>query len=129
MDFRLEVVQVPVADVDRAKAFYVEQAGFNLDRDHQISEDVRVVQLTPRGSACSIVIGAGLSSMDPGSVQGLQLVVGDMDAAHAELSGRGVDVSDIQVLGRPGLPGFRFAFFRDLDGNSWALQEDHPVEP
>jgi catechol 2,3-dioxygenase-like lactoylglutathione lyase family enzyme len=129
MDFRLEVVQVPVADVDRAKAFYVEQAGFDLDRDHQISEDVRVVQLTPRGSACSIVIGTGLSSMDPGSVQGLQLVVGDLDAAHAELSGRGVDVSDIQVLGRPGLPGFRFAFFRDLDGNSWALQEDHPVEP
>ena len=128
MDFRLEVVQVPVADVDRAKTFYVEQVGFDLDRDHQISEDVRVVQLTPPGSSCSIVIGTGLSSMEPGSVQGLQLVVADMYAAHAQLSYRGVDVSDIQVLGRPGRPGFRFAPFRDPDGNSWALQ-DHPVEP
>jgi catechol 2,3-dioxygenase-like lactoylglutathione lyase family enzyme len=129
VDFRLEVVQVPVADVDRAKAFYTEQAGFDLDRDHQISDDVRVVQLTPPGSACSIVIGTGLSAMEPGTVQGLQLVVADMDAAHQQLAGRGVDVSEIQVLGRPGRPGFRFASFRDPDGNGWALQEDHPVEP
>ena len=129
MDYRLEVVQVPVADVDRAKAFYAEQAGFHLDRDHQVSDDVRVVQLTPPGSACSIVIGTGLSDMQPGSVQGLQLVVADMDAAHEHLAGRGVDVSEIQVLGRPGLPGFRFASFRDPDGNSWALQEERPFEP
>jgi catechol 2,3-dioxygenase-like lactoylglutathione lyase family enzyme len=129
MDFRLEVVQVPVADVDRAKAFYTDKAGFDLDRDHQVSDDVRVVQLTPPGSACSIVIGTGLSDMEPGSVQGLQLVVADMEAAHAELAGRGVDVSEIQVLGRPGLPGFRFASFRDPDGNGWALQEERPFEP
>lgn len=129
MDYRLEVVQVPVADVDRARAFYAEQAGFHLDRDHQVSDEVRVVQLTPPGSACSIVIGTGLSDMQPGSVQGLQLVVADMDAAHEELAGRGVDVSEIQVLGRPGLPGFRFAFFRDPDGNGWALQEERPFEP
>jgi catechol 2,3-dioxygenase-like lactoylglutathione lyase family enzyme len=129
MDYRLEVVQVPVADVDRAKAFYAEQAGFHLDRDHQVSDDVRVVQLTPPGSACSIVIGTGLTDMQPGSVQGLQLVVADMDAAHEELTGRGVDVSEIQVLGRPGLPGFRFASFRDPDGNGWTLQEERPFEP
>jgi catechol 2,3-dioxygenase-like lactoylglutathione lyase family enzyme len=128
MDFRLEVVQVPVADVDRAKAFYTDKAGFHLDRDHQVSDDVRIVQLTPPGSACSIVIGTGLSDMEPGSVQGLQLVVADMDAAHAELAGRGVEVSAIQVLGRPGRPGFRFASFRDPDGNGWALQEERPFE-
>jgi catechol 2,3-dioxygenase-like lactoylglutathione lyase family enzyme len=127
MDFRLEVVLVPVADVDRARAFYAEQVGFVLDRDHQVSDDVRVVQLTPPGSGCSIVIGTGLSNMEPGTLQGLQLVVADMDAAHEQLTSRGVDVSEIQILGRPGYPGFRFAFFRDPDGNGWALQEDHPV--
>jgi catechol 2,3-dioxygenase-like lactoylglutathione lyase family enzyme len=129
MDYRLEVVQVPVSDVDRAKAFYAEQAGFNLDRDHQISDEVRVVQLTPPGSGCAIVIGTGLADMEPGTVQGLQLVVADMDAAHAELSGRGVEMSEIQVLGRPGRPGFRFASFRDPDGNGWVLQEERPYEP
>ena len=129
MYFRLEVVQVPVSDVDRAKAFYSEQAGFDLDRDHQVSDDVRVVQLTPPGSGCAIVIGSGLSEMEPGSVQGLQLVVADIDAAREALVGRGVDVSEIQVLGRPGLPGFRFASFRDPDGNGWALQEERPFEP
>jgi catechol 2,3-dioxygenase-like lactoylglutathione lyase family enzyme len=129
MDFRLEVVQVPVADVDRAKAFYAEQAGFVLDRDHQVSDDVRVVQLTPPGSGCSIVIGTGLATMEPGSVQGLQLVVSDLSAAHEQLTSRGVDVSEIEVLGRPGHPSFRFAYFRDPDGNGWVLQEDHPVEP
>jgi predicted enzyme related to lactoylglutathione lyase len=129
MDFRLEVVQVPVSDVDRAKAFYSEQAGFNLDRDQQVSDDVRVVQLTPPGSACAIVIGTGLSDMEPGSVQGLQLVVADIDAARNALVERGVDVSEIRVLGRPGRPGFRFASFPDPDGNGWALQEERPFEP
>ncbi len=127
MDFRLEVVQVPVSDVDRAKAFYAEQVGFNLDRDHQVSETVRVVQLTPPGSGCAIVIGTGLADMVPGSLQGLQLVVADMDAARDALVGRGVEVSDIEVLGRPGRPGFRFAHFRDPDGNGWVLQEERPV--
>ena len=129
VDFRLEVVQVPVSDVDRAKAFYAEQAGFQLDRDHQVSDDVRIVQLTPPGSACAIVIGTGLSDMAPGSVQGLQLVVADIEAARSALVERGVDVSDIRVLGRPGRPGFRFAYFHDPDGNGWALQEQRPYEP
>lgn len=129
MDFRLEVVQVPVSDVDRSKAFYAENAGFILDRDHQVSDDVRVVQLTPPGSGCAIVVGTGLSDMEPGCVQGLQLVVADMDAARTALVERGVDVSEIQVLGRPGRPGFRFASFRDPDGNGWILQEERPFEP
>jgi catechol 2,3-dioxygenase-like lactoylglutathione lyase family enzyme len=129
MDFKLEVVQVPVSDVDRAKAFYAENAGFNLDRDHQVSDDVRVVQLTPPGSGCAIVVGTGLSDMEPGCVQGLQLVVADIDAARTALVERGVDVSEIQVLGRPGRPGFRFASFRDPDGNGWILQEERPFEP
>ena len=102
MNFRLEVVQVPVADVDRAKAFYAEQAGFHTDHDVQVSETTRVVQLTPRGSACSIVLGTGLSSMEPGSVEGLQLTVTDMDAARSELVGRGVEVSEVEDLRRPG---------------------------
>jgi predicted enzyme related to lactoylglutathione lyase len=129
LEFRLEVVQVPVADVDRAKAFYAEQVGFNLDRDHQITEEVRVVQLTPPGSGCAIVIGTGLAEMAPGSVQGLLLVVADMDAARDALVGRGVDVSEIELLGRPGRPGFRFAHFRDPDGNEWVLQEEQPYDP
>jgi catechol 2,3-dioxygenase-like lactoylglutathione lyase family enzyme len=123
-DFRLEVVQVPVADVDRAKAFYVDQAGFTADHDTQISDTMRVVQLTPRGSACSIVIGTGLNSMAPGSVEGLQLVTTDMDAARAELVERGVDVSDVIDMGRPGgQTTFKFANFTDPDGNAWVLQE------
>jgi catechol 2,3-dioxygenase-like lactoylglutathione lyase family enzyme len=127
VDFRLEVVQVPVSDVDRAKAFYAEQVGFHLDRDHQVSETVRVVQLTPPGSGCAIVIGTGLADMAPGSLQGLQLVVADMNAARDALVGRGVEVSEIEVLGRPGRPGFRFAHFSDPDGNGWVLQEEGPV--
>jgi catechol 2,3-dioxygenase-like lactoylglutathione lyase family enzyme len=123
-DFRLEVVQVPVADVDRAKAFYVDQAGFDDDHDTQISDTMRVVQLTPRGSACSIVIGTGLTSMAPGSIEGLQLVTTDMAAARAELVERGVDVSEIIDMGRPGgETTFKFANFKDPDGNSWVLQE------
>lgn len=132
MDFRLEVVQVPVSDVDRAKAFYAEQVGFHLDRDHQVSETVRVVQLTPPGSGCAIVIGTGLADMAPGSLQGLQLVVPDIRAAHAELVERGVDVTDIQVYGPDGLRPSRdgealdnvgFVFFSDPDGNGWAVQQ------
>ena len=123
-DLRLEVVQVPVADVDRAKAFYVDQAGFDADHDTQISDTMRVVQLTPRGSACSIVIGTGMTSMAPGSLEGLQLVTTDMDAARGELVGRGVDVSEVVAMGRPGGDtSFKFANFKDPDGNSWVLQE------
>ena len=123
MDFRLEVIQVPVSDVDRAKSFYTEKVGFHADHDTQLSDDVRVVQMTPRGSACSIVIGTGLSEMKPGSVEGLQLTVADMDAARGELVDRGVEMSEVKVLGRPGGPGFKHAYFRDPDGNGWALQE------
>jgi catechol 2,3-dioxygenase-like lactoylglutathione lyase family enzyme len=117
-DFRLEVVQVPVADIDRAKAFYVDQAGFNADHDHRISDELRFVQLTPPGSACSIAIGTGVTDAEPGSVKGLQLVVDDADAAHADLSGRGVAVSDVQEF-----PWGRFVFFADPDGNNWAVQQ------
>jgi catechol 2,3-dioxygenase-like lactoylglutathione lyase family enzyme len=123
MDYRLEVVVVPVSDVDRAKAFYTEQLGFAVDHDTQISDERRVVQLTPPGSSCSIVIGTGLAEMEPGSIKGLQLVVTDIDVACAELGGRGVDLGEIQELGRPGRPGFRFVFFSDPDGNAWAVQE------
>jgi len=123
VDLRLEVVHVPVADVDRAKAFYTEMVGFDADRDNRLSDEVRVVQLTPPGSACSIVIGSGLSDMTPGSVDGLQLTVADMDAARGALVDRGVEVSDVEVLGRPGRPGFKHAYFRDPDGNRWTLQE------
>ncbi|HEY6762086.1 MAG TPA: glyoxalase superfamily protein [Baekduia sp.] len=115
---RLELVQVPVADVDRAKAFYVDQLGFAADHDHQVSDELRFVQLTPPGSACSIAIGTGLSAMAPGSVQGLQLVIDDADAVHAELTARGVEVGDVQDL-----PWGRFVFLSDPDGNGWALQQ------
>jgi len=118
VDWKLELVQVPVSDVDRAKAFYVDEVGFNADHDHQVTDELRFVQLTPPGSACSIAIGTGLSQMAPGSVEGLQIVVDDADAAHAELKGRGVDVSDVQDL-----PWGRMVFFSDPDGNSWALQQ------
>jgi catechol 2,3-dioxygenase-like lactoylglutathione lyase family enzyme len=125
MNYRLEVVQVPVSDVDRSKAFYTEQMGFNDDHDAQISDDVRVVQLTPPGSACSIVIGTGLTDKPPGSAAGLQLVVGDMDEAVADLRGRGLEVGEVQVLGAPGRQGFKHIFFDDPDGNPWTVQEIH----
>lgn len=128
MNLRLEVVQVPVADVDRAKSFYTESVGFHADHDTRLSDAVRAVQLTPPGSACSIVIGTGLSDMRPGSVEGLQLTVTDMDAARGDLVDRGVDVSDVRVLGRPGRPGFKHAHFRDPDGNGWVLQEIRPQQ-
>nr|WP_272496414.1 glyoxalase superfamily protein [Actinomadura terrae] len=122
MDFRLELVTVPVSDVDRAKAFYVEKVGFKADHDHQVNEQIRFVQLTPPGSACSIAIGTGLEDgMAPGSVQGLQLVVADADAARAELAGRGVEVSDVHEF-----PWGRFVFFKDPDGNGWNVQELPP---
>ncbi|HEY6779004.1 MAG TPA: VOC family protein [Thermoleophilaceae bacterium] len=126
MDYRLEVVQVPVSDVDRSKAFYTERMGFNDDHDTQISDEVRVVQLTPPGSACSIVIGSGLTDKPPGSAAGLQLVVTDMDTAVADLAGRGLDVGEVQVLGAPGRQGFEHIFFSDPDGNRWTVQEIRP---
>ncbi|MFL5871346.1 MAG: VOC family protein [Solirubrobacterales bacterium] len=118
MDWRLELVSVPVSDVDRARDFYVEKAGFNLDHDHQVNEQIRFVQLTPPGSDCSIAIGTGLTEMEPGSVEGLQLVVDDADAARAELAQRGVEVGDVQEF-----PWGRFVFFADPDGNRWAVQQ------
>jgi len=118
MDFRLELVGVPVSDVDRAKSFYVEQAGFVLDHDHTVSEEIRFVQLTPPGSACSIALGKGLTTMSPGSLQSLQMVVDDAAAARAELLGRGVEVSELDVQ-----PWGTFVYFSDPDGNGWALQE------
>jgi catechol 2,3-dioxygenase-like lactoylglutathione lyase family enzyme len=118
MDMKLELVAVPVSDVDRAKAFYVEQVGFNADHDHAVSDDIRFVQLTPPGSACSITIGKGVTSAAPGSVEGLQLVVADADAARDELAGRGVEVSAVQEF-----PWGRFVFFADPDGNRWAVQQ------
>jgi catechol 2,3-dioxygenase-like lactoylglutathione lyase family enzyme len=123
MDYRLEVVQIPVSDVDRSKAFYTERMGFNDDHDTQIGDEVRVVQLTPPGSACSIVIGTGLTDEKPGSAAGLQLVVEDMDVAVADLTGRGLDVGDVRVLGAPGREGFKHVFFSDPDGNRWTVQE------
>ena len=118
MDIKLELVTLPVSDVDRAKAFYVDQAGFNADHDHTVNENLRFVQLTPPGSACSIAIGRGVTDSEPGSMKGLQLVVESADAAHAELSGRGVEVSEIQDF-----PWGRFVFFSDPDGNGWAVQQ------
>jgi catechol 2,3-dioxygenase-like lactoylglutathione lyase family enzyme len=118
VDYKLELVSVPVSDVDRAKAFYVDQAGFNADHDHVVSEDMRFVQLTPPGSACSIAIGKGTTDAEPGSVKGLQLVVDDADAAHDDLASRGVEVSDVQDF-----PWGRFVFFSDPDGNGWAVQQ------
>ena len=121
MDWRLELVQVPVSDVDRAKAFYVEKAGFNADHDHRVSDEIRFVQLTPPGSPASIALGTGTSGMAPGSVQGLQLVVEDIEAAHAELAERGVEVSDVQDF-----PWGSFVFFSDPDGNGWSVQQITP---
>lgn len=119
MDYRLELVTVPVSDIDRAKAFYTEKAGFNADHDHRVSDEVRFVQLTPPGSPCSIAIGSGLGAeMAPGTVQGLQLVVADAEAARADLASRGVEVSDVHDF-----PWGRFVFFKDPDRNGWNVQE------
>ena len=117
MDWKLELVAIPVSDVDRAKTFYTEKAGFHADHDYQVSEGLRFVQLTPPGSACSIVIGEGITEAAPGSVQGVQMVVADINAAHAELVERGVDVSEVQEF-----PWGLFVFFNDPDGNRWSVQ-------
>jgi predicted enzyme related to lactoylglutathione lyase len=121
MDWKLELVAIPVADVDRAKAFYADQVGFHADHDHVVSDEVRFVQLTPPGSGCSIALGKGIVDTQPGSVQGLQLVVADVEAAHAHLVERGVEVSDVQEF-----PWGRFVFFSDPDANGWAVQERTP---
>jgi catechol 2,3-dioxygenase-like lactoylglutathione lyase family enzyme len=118
MDFKLELVSVPVSDVDRAKAFYTEKAGFAIDNDVTVEEGLRFIQLTPPGSGCSISIGEGLNEMEPGSLEGLQLVVDDIESARDELAGRGLQVSDIQDF-----PWGRFVFFNDPDGNGWAVQQ------
>ena len=118
MDWTLELVGIPVSDVDRAKAFYTDQAGFNADHDHRVSDAIRFVQLTPPGSACSIAIGTGMSDAAPGSVKSMQLVVSDIEAARAELVERGVEVSEVQVF-----PWGSFVFFQDPDGNGWAVQQ------
>jgi catechol 2,3-dioxygenase-like lactoylglutathione lyase family enzyme len=118
MEMKLELVAVPVSDVNRAKAFYTEKVGFNADHDHTVNEGLRFVQLTPPGSACSIAIGTGITKARPGSVEGLQMVVKDVQAAHRELKGRGVDVSPVEVM-----PWGSFVFFSDPDGNKWSLQE------
>jgi catechol 2,3-dioxygenase-like lactoylglutathione lyase family enzyme len=118
MDWKLELVAVPVSDVDRAKQFYVEQVGFHADHDHQVSDELRFVQLTPPGSACSIAFGTGLTQAQPGSVEGLQLVVDDVHAARAELVSRGVEVSDVHDF-----DWGSFVFFADPDGNRWSVQQ------
>jgi catechol 2,3-dioxygenase-like lactoylglutathione lyase family enzyme len=121
MDWKLELVAIPVSDVDRAKEFYVDKVGFNADHDHQVSDELRFVQLTPPGSACSIALGTGITDMPPGSVKGLQLVVPDADTARAELLERGVDVGEVQDF-----PWGRFVFFEDPDGNGWSVQQIPP---
>ncbi len=118
MQMKLELVAVPVSDVDRAKAFYTEKIGFHADHDQQVREDLRFVQLTPPGSACSIVIGVGITTMQPGSLEGLLMVVSDVKAVRQELVKRGADISEIDVQ-----PWGSFAYFRDPDGNSWSLQQ------
>jgi predicted enzyme related to lactoylglutathione lyase len=125
IDWKLELISVPVSDVDRAKAFYVDKVGFNADHDHRVSDEIRFVQLTPQGSACSIALTTGAHEMEPGSVEGLQLVVEDAHAARSELLERGVDVSDVQDF-----PWGRFVFFSDPDGNRWSVQQiQYPGRP
>jgi len=123
MDMRLEVIGIPVSDVDRAKEFYVDKVGFGLDHDIEPGPGMRVVQMTPPGSPCSVVIGTGMPLGEPGTSRGPQLVVTDLDTLRAELVGRDVPITDVQQLGPEGQPGSRFAFFTDPDGNSWSVQE------
>jgi catechol 2,3-dioxygenase-like lactoylglutathione lyase family enzyme len=123
MDMKLEVVPIPVRDVDAAKNFYTERVGFRLDHDVSPTDTMRVVQMTPPGSMCSVVIGQGLPLGEPGSVKGVQLVVDDLDTLRSELAGRGVLISDVQQMGPEGTPGSRYCFFEDPDGNMWAVQE------
>ncbi len=121
MDWKIELVAIPVTDVDRAKAFYVEQVGFHADHDYQVNDELRFVQLTPPGSACSVVLGTGITEMPPGSQKGVQVVVDDVTAARQDLAGRGVDVSEVDVQ-----PWGSFVTFSDPDGNTWALQQLPP---
>ena len=121
MDWKLELVILPVSDVDRAKAFYADKVGFNVDHDHRVNEQLRFVQLTPPGSACSIAFGEGLTTAPPGSVKGLQVVVSDAQAAHDQLAERGVEVGEVQVLAWGS-----FVYFSDPDGNAWSIQELPP---
>jgi catechol 2,3-dioxygenase-like lactoylglutathione lyase family enzyme len=121
MDFKLELVPVPVSDVDRAIAFYRDKAGFHLDHDHVVNEDLRFVQLTPPGSACSIALGKGIVESAPGSLRGLQLVVSDIHAARSDLLARGVHVGEVQTF-----PWGSFVFFKDPDGNTWSVQQLPP---
>ena len=130
MEWKLEVVVMPVTDLDRAKHFYAEQVGFVVDHDTRISDEVRIIQLTPPGSGCSIVMGKGIAEATPGSVQGIQLVVTDIDAARAQLVERGVEVSPVRHVGSDGVwsdgrgePWNSFIFFSDPDGNGWTVQE------
>jgi catechol 2,3-dioxygenase-like lactoylglutathione lyase family enzyme len=123
MDYRLEVIGLPVSDVDDSIDFYVNRVGFHLDHDIEPSPGMRVAQMTPAGSPTSVVIGRGLPLGDPGTTKGMQLVVEDIDAARAELAAAGVEITDVQQLGPEGSPGSRFAFFSDPDGNGWSLQE------
>jgi catechol 2,3-dioxygenase-like lactoylglutathione lyase family enzyme len=133
MDLKIELILIPVTDVDRAKAFYAEKLGFNVDVDHQAGEEFRVVQLTPPGSACSISIGKGITDAEPGSVRRTHIVVTDIEAAHAQLSAAGVEVGPVQHFGAGGqltqgphpdrLDYGSYVFFSDPDGNTWALQE------
>jgi predicted enzyme related to lactoylglutathione lyase len=116
-DMRLELIQVPVSDIERAKSFYVEKVGFSADHDHQVTDELRFVQLTPPGSTCSIALTSGAHQMKPGSIEGLQMVVDDADVSRDELAERGVEVSDVQEF-----PWGSFVFFKDPDGNGWALQ-------
>jgi len=122
MDYRLELIAVPVTDVDRAIAFYTERVGFTLDHDHTVSDDLRFVQLTPPGSACSIALGKGIVDSEPGSLRGVQVVVDDIHAARADLAGRGVEVSEVTTG-----PGGAFVFFADPDGNQWSVQDPRPA--
>lgn len=121
MDMKIELVAIPVSDVDRAKAFYTDKAGFHADHDHTVSDEIRFVQLTPPGSACSIAIGKGVTDAEPGSVHGMQMTVPDIEAARADLVARGAEVSEIQDM-----DWGRFVFFADPDGNRWALQQLPP---
>jgi catechol 2,3-dioxygenase-like lactoylglutathione lyase family enzyme len=123
MDYRLELIPLPVTDVERAKTFYADRLGFTVDLDVSPNETFRVVQLTPPGSACSIAVGIGIVSTPPGSVQGLHLVVDDIHAARAELVGRGVEIEEVQEMGAPGKPTVSYAAFTDPDGNGWTLQQ------
>jgi predicted enzyme related to lactoylglutathione lyase len=118
MDWKIELIGIPVSDVDRAKTFYSEQVGFHVDHDHVVNDQIRFVQLTPPGSACSIAIGVGVTESEPGSMQGVQMVVDDIEAARASLLESGVEVSEVQVF-----PWGHFVFFDDPDGNGWAVQQ------